>query len=528
MNGFRNEPHIDWTDPDNRVAMYGALTAMKQNFGKTYPIIIGDKEYRTSEVLFSFDPANKNIVGETYVANADFINKAKENVCKGRFHWAKISWEERTKLLLKTAEIVKRKKFILASLLVYEISKSWDEAMGEIEEAIDFLMLYACAALEYGKIIPRQSYVQAEFNSTQFIPRGITAAISTWNFPFSLSVEKIASSLAAGCPVLFKPAEQAPIIGWHAVQCFLEAGIPENVVAFLPGRGEAGNALVCLPSVTQISFTGSEKVGRLIEKNALESSGRFGLKTTDLEMGGNNSIIVCPSADLDEALAGIIRSKFSFNGQKCSALQRLILVGSRTDGWIQNFIRRLDLGSLNIGHPENPQNNMLTAVIDEEAAIRIKKTIDRFIQDEPKIPYIEKASAPKNGHFIRPIIFYDISDKLANHPAIQEEIFGPVLFILNVNTLQEAVATANSTRYGLTAGIYTGSNQETAYWMENIQAGNLYINRPIVGAMVDRQPFGGVKCSGKGKKVGQKNHLEFYLNEITVSANLLCRGLKTS
>lgn len=524
---FRNEPHIDWTNLENRKRMLEELKKRKLSNQRNYPIIVDGKAYTTEETLLSYDPANKNrLIGVTFQPDKLLIYCAEQSATHAGKAWRKLPWEKRAEYLLKTAEIIREKKFAMAALLVYEISKTWDEALGEIEEAIDFLELYARAALEYGKDLVRQPYIQAERNLTRFISRGTTAAISTWNFPFSLSVEKIAASLVAGCPVLFKPAEQAPIVGWYTVKYFLEAGIPPELISYLPGGKEVGNTLVTLPSVTQISFTGSEKVGRLIEKSALETSGKLGIKTSDLEMGGSNSMIICPSADLDEAMAGVIRSKFSFNGQKCSALQRLILVGSRADQWIKNFISRIFPGSFTIGHPENPENNLLTAVIDETAHQQIKERIQRISQRE--IYSMEKAFIPKDGWFVQPVIFYNIPPELYSHPDIQEEVFGPVLFILTAGSLDQALEIANSTRYGLTAGIYTGSTGDIEYFLEKIQAGNVYINRPIVGAMVDRQPFGGVKCSGKGKKVGTKEHLKFYLNEMTISQNLLSRGLKTS
>ena len=527
LNEFRNEPHIDWTNPDNRKRMLEALEKRKITCQKTYPIIVDGRGYITSEILSSYDPADKNrLVGVTFQPDKLLITCAEKSAEHAGQSWRKLPWEKRAEYLLKTAQIVREKKFEMAALLVYEISKTWDEALGEIEEAIDFLELYARAALKYGKDTTRQPYVQAECNLTRFRPRGTTAAISTWNFPFSLSVEKIAASLAAGCPVLFKPAEQAPIVGWHTTKYFLDAGISPELLAYLPGGKEVGNILITLPSVTQISFTGSEKVGRLIEKSALETSGKLGIKNSDLEMGGSNSLIICPSADLDEAMAGVIRSRFSFNGQKCSALQRLILVGSRDDQWIKNFISRISLGSLKIGHPENPENNLLTAVIDGAAHQRITERIQRISQKG--IDTIEKADIPKGGWFARPVVFYNLPWEFYGHPDIQEEVFGPVLFILNASSLDRALEIANSTRYGLTAGIYTGSTGDIDYFLEKIQAGNVYINRPIVGAMVDRQPFGGIKCSGKGKKVGTKEHLKFYLNEMTISQNLLSRGLKTS
>lgn len=525
-HGFINEPHIDWTLEANRKNMEEALLAVKSNFGKTYPIIINGRGFASSATLESFDPAREGILlGTTYSANDDLIFRAAEAALNSWYHWKKLDPQKRSEIILKTADIVSRKKFELASWLVYEISKPWDEAMGEIEEAVDFLRFYALLAEEYDKKTERQPWTRSEKNYTKYSPRGTTAAISSWNFPFSLLVEKIASSLMAGCPVLVKSAEQSPITGWLAVRCFLEAGVLPGMIAYLPGGAASGKAIISLDSITQITFTGSKEVGLLIAKAAAESS-KFGFKRVDLETGGNNAMIICQSADLDKALLDVMHSKFSFNGQKCSALQRLILVGDKKDKWISDFIERISIESLEIGHPENPEIT-ITALINKDAKNVFSQKIQKFKKTDSMLIYKERNDAFKGGAFVNPIIFYNIPDRLMTNEVLNEEIFGPALFVIYMPNIETAVKYVNAGEFGLTAGIHSELEEDINYFALNIRAGNIYIRRAMVGAKVDRQPFGGIKFSGMGNKVGTADRLKFYLDEVLVSKNLLSHGLLT-
>lgn len=523
---FVNEPHVDWALESNREKMRKALIAAKCNFGGIYPILIDGKECEGSIAIYSADPARKNrLLGLTFNADRGHVDGAVSIARSCWSGWKNLSGERRGEILFKAAEIMSDKKFKLAAFLVYEISKTWDEAVGEIEEAIDFTRLYAFAAAEYEKEIKRQPNLRCEKNYTKYISRGITAAISSWNFPFSLLVEKIASSLAAGCPILVKPAEQSPISGWHAARCFLEAGVPPGLVAYLPGGAETGKLLVELGLVTQVTFTGSKETGISIAKSAAGASFSCGFKRVDLETGGNNTMIICPSADLEKAAEDVIRSKFSFNGQKCSALQRLIIIGDFKDKRIAEFIEKLSVESLKIGHPENPEVTV-SALIDEDAQNSVNQKIKIFKDFSGGICFRESKSAPvKEGAFVNPIIFFNIPQPLASHEIVSEEIFGPALFVFCADNLIEAVKFANFSEFGLTAGIHSELDEEIDYFVENIKAGNIYVRRPIVGAVVDRQPFGGIKFSGMGRKIGAPERLEFYLDEVSVSKNLLSHGM---
>ena len=504
--GFKNEPQIDWTIETNRVTMLEALGTVANNCGE-YPFLIDGKAFRGEQKIESFDPAdNRRCVGIINVPSEEQIELAGKIALQAVVPNA----EKRIEILKIAASKLRDKKFELAAWIVYEVSKPWNEALAEINEAIDFCELYAIAAAAYMEKKKYQGWICAEENFIFWRSRGPTAAISTWNFPVSLSVEKIAASFAAGCPILYKPAEQSPVTGWKVVECFLESGVPENMLAYLPGRKEVGAALVKSPYISQITFTGSREVGEKIKREASRYPGKFGIKEVDAEMGGNNPIIVSTSAILDLAIKGIVESKFGFNGQKCSALQRLIVIGDRPE-LKQKLVEAA--ASLEFGHPENPRYRH-TALIDKEAFSRYNTGItdlERFRQ-----PVFKRYSLTQdNGWFVCPVIF----DGVPNH-RIQREIFGPALFILRTENFQEAVCIANDTDYALTAGVYTEYYSEIHYALEHLKAGNLYINRKITGAVVGRQPFGGFKYSGTGgKKVGLVERLEFFMVPVSTSIN---------
>jgi len=537
MREFRNEPHIDWSRKESILEMEKALGDVRRQFGKVYPAVIGGREYFTKNRLVSFDPAYNSFkagwevdcpnIGESFVSDVTLVDKALRSAFFAFTVWRREPINKRAEILKKVADVIRERKFFIAALLVYEISKTWDEAMAEVEEAIDFVNLYTMAAEEYSEFV-FQPHIRAERNFGKFVPRGITAAISTWNFPFALSVEKIVASLVAGCPILFKPAEQAFVTGWEVVRCFLDAGIRPELIAYLPGDGETGALLVKSPSITQISFTGSREVGLKILSVSQRTPGYDGLKRMDVEMGGNNASLVFESAIRDMAISDWIKSKFGFNGQKCSALQRGIIVGSSKDRWVREFIGRLAAAaeSLNMGHPQLPYN-YCTGLIDLDAYNRMREKLALLVKTFGKESVVCGGDdfPDMDGWFIKPTIFQISPEQMLHHPLIQEEIFGPVLFVCRVDDCESAIKLANSSEAALTAGIHTESKKEIDCFLESIQAGNIYVNRTITGALVGRQPFGGYKYSGLGDKVGSVHRLRFFMNEVSVSINLERHGM---
>lgn len=537
MKEFRNEPHIDWSRKENISEMEKALREVRRQFGRVYPAVIGGKEYTAKRKLVSFDPAFNSFqagweincpnVGESFISDDTLVNKALQSALLAFSLWRHEPISKRAEILKKVANTIRERKFFIAAWLVYEVSKTWDEAIAEVEEAIDFVNLYTEAASEYSEL-SFQPFIRAEKNFGKFVPRGITAAISTWNFPFALSVEKIVASLVAGCPVLFKPAEQAFVIGWEVVRCFLDAGVPQELIAYLPGDGETGALLVKSPFVNQISFTGSKEVGLRILRVAQQTPGFDGPKRVDVEMGGNNASLVFESAIRDMAIADWIKSKFGFNGQKCSALQRGIIVGSPKNRWVREFISRLGEAaeSLNMGHPQFSENSC-TGLIDLDAYNRMREKMVMLVKTLGKESVICGGDdfPEMEGWFINPTIFQVSPEQMLRHPLIKEEIFGPVLFVCRVDDFESAIKLANSSDAALTAGIHTESKTEIDCFLESIQAGNIYVNRTITGALVGRQPFGGYKYSGLGDKVGSVHRLRFFMNEVSVSINLERHGM---
>jgi len=510
---FQNEPHINWTNQVSIKDMRKALKKVKKTFGKVYPIMISGKAHHMpdSQRFNSYNPAKKEecVVGVTYEANRELVEHAGKVACSTGNVWTGLNAITRTEILLKAAEVVRRRKFILASYIIYEVGKSWSEAMAEVEEAIDFIELYARSILDYSGPALLQPWIHSERNSIEWIPRGTTAAICPWNFPIALAVEPIAASLAAGCPVLFKPAEQSPVCGFQVMKCFLDAGVPSGMIAYLPGHGTTGDMIVRSKHIAQVCFTGSKEVGDKVMVAAKSTPSLFGSKEAACEMGSNNPMILCETADVDQALKDWIQSAFSYGGEKCSKGQRGIIVTEDPEApWVRTFEKRLldAARSLNIGPTEDPQYQY-GPLIDKKAYIDMNSRIDIFK------PLTRDCVAgfrnDSTGWFIGPSIFIGLSH---DHPFVRKEIFGPVLFIFYASTIKEAVTLANSSDYELlTAGIHTYLKSEQLYFMKNMRAGNKYVNKPIVGAIVGRQPF------GHAAKIGLARRIEFFMKQEVVS-----------
>ncbi|MBI2063485.1 MAG: aldehyde dehydrogenase family protein [Candidatus Yanofskybacteria bacterium] len=234
-NIFRNIAHINWRVKDNREKMEEALVSVQKTLGRVCPPMINGEQFPLSQKrIFSYDPASLEVTCETCESGEALVQKAEQAAQRAFESRALHDVEKRVTLLRRVAEIVHERMFDIAALMVYEVSKPWNEALAEVEEGIDFLNLYATAAEQtFLKSHEHQPWIKAEKNTLVYTPRGVTAAISAWNFPFALSLEKIAASIAAGCPVLFKPAEQSPSVGYEAVKCFLDASVPPEYVAFL-------------------------------------------------------------------------------------------------------------------------------------------------------------------------------------------------------------------------------------------------------------------------------------------------------
>jgi RHH-type proline utilization regulon transcriptional repressor/proline dehydrogenase/delta 1-pyrroline-5-carboxylate dehydrogenase len=359
--------------------------------------------------------------------------------------------------------------------------------------------------------------VPGETNRYHYQPRGITLVIAPWNFSIAIPTGMTVASLVAGNCTLLKPAEFSTVVASKIAEILIAAGVPEGVFQFIPGKGSTvGSHLVKHKDVNTIVFTGSKEVGCQIYADAsVLQPGQKHLKRVIAEMGGKNGIIVDESADLDEAVAGVVHSAFGYSGQKCSACSRAIVVERCYDRFVERLIEATR--SLHIGDAALP-STAVGPVIDASAAKKIREYIE-IGKKEAQVAL--EMPVPKEGYFVGPVIFTDVSP---NATIAQEEIFGPVLSVIRVRDFDEALQVANDTNYALTGGLYSRTPSHIDRAKEEFEVGNLYINRGITGSIIARQPFGGFKLSGVGSKAGGPDYLLQFLEPRTVTENIQRQG----
>jgi RHH-type transcriptional regulator, proline utilization regulon repressor / proline dehydrogenase / delta 1-pyrroline-5-carboxylate dehydrogenase len=517
MQEFNNEPPLDFALPENRKRMNDALAAWRKEMGRTYPIVIGKKEYKTERLIIRENPSQKTeILGRICAASLKEAELAVTTAKEASKTWAKTKPEERAKLVDKLADLIHQNKFRLAALEVLEVGKNWHEADGDIGETIDFCRYYALEMKKLGQ--PRKmGHAPGEASFFQYQPRGVSLVIAPWNFPLAILTGMVAASLVTGNTVIMKPAEQSSLVAFELQRLATEAGFPAGVLTYLPGYGEdIGDYLVEHKDVHMIAFTGSKEVGLgILRKGSVVGPGQQHVKRIIAEMGGKNAIIVDSDADLDEAVAGLLYSAFGFQGQKCSACSRAIVLEPIYDRFLERLTEAAK--SLQVGPSENPRS-FVGPVVDNEAYTRILKAIENA-KSEAKLVY--QGTAPTDGYYIAPTIFADVDP---NSNLAQKEIFGPVLGVIKAKDLDDALKIANSTEFALTGGFYSRSPANIEKVRDGFECGNLYINRGCTGALVERHPFGGFKLSGVGSKTGGPGYLEQFMEPRVVTENTMRRG----
>jgi RHH-type proline utilization regulon transcriptional repressor/proline dehydrogenase/delta 1-pyrroline-5-carboxylate dehydrogenase len=517
--GFRNEPHTDFTRAQERERVRAALGSIRPKLGRKHPLIINNRPVETTDWTPSLNPANQQeVIGYSARASIAHAEAALEAARAAQGKWARAGAVHRADLLHKLAELMRRDKAELTALEILEAGKNWTEADADVAEAIDFCDFYAAAMRELGAP-KRTQFVAGETNFQHWLPRGVGVVISPWNFPLAILTGMMSAAVVAGNAVIIKPSDQTPVIAARLMDLVIEAGFPAGVINLVTGRGsEVGNHLVAHPRVDFIAFTGSMEVGLKIWETAGRTlPGQANLKKVVCEMGGKNALIIDSDADLDEAVTGAVQSAFGYNGQKCSALSRLIVLENNYEKFLQRLIAAT--ASLRIGPAEDP-GNVIGPVIDRNARQRILAMIEAG-RSEAALAWQGKVPDDPNTCFVPPTIFTDVP------PAsrlFQEEIFGPVLSVTRAKDFDHAIALANDSRFALTGGIYSRSPVNIERAKAELVCGNLYINRPITGAIVGRHPFGGFKMSGGGTKAGGVEYLQNFLVPRAVSENCLRRG----
>jgi RHH-type proline utilization regulon transcriptional repressor/proline dehydrogenase/delta 1-pyrroline-5-carboxylate dehydrogenase len=517
-DAYENASLVNFVYKENQEQMRVALRKMRAQLGKKYPLIINAEKIWTGKTIASINPSSpEEIVGHVTEAGIPEAERAVEAARVAFEKWSRTPFEERARLLERAAAIMQRRRYELSALEVFEVGKPWAEADGDIREAMDFCLFYAQQMRLIGH--PRLTqHVPGEESYQHYWPRGVALVIAPWNFPMAILCGMTSAALATGNTVIIKPAEQGAVVAAMLMEIFEEAGVPPGVLSFLPGKGSViGAHLVDHKDVDLIAFTGSREVGLKIWESAGQTRpGQRQLKHVVCEMGGKNAIIIDSDADLDEAIVDSIYSAFGYQGQKCSALSRLIVLEDNYRRVMQRLLSAA--ASLRVGNPEEP-GITVGPVIDEAAYQRIQNYIG-IGKSEATLAF-QRRDVPPQGYFIPPTIFVDVTPEMQ---IAREEIFGPVLSVIKARDLDEAIAVANGTDYALTAGFFSRSPANIERAKAEIVAGNVYINRSCTGAVVGRHPFGGFKMSGGGTKAGGADYLLQFLLPRVVTENITRHG----
>lgn len=508
---FKNEALTDFTRAENRQAQMEALEQVKSELGQTYPLIIGGEKIINEATFASVNPSQPGqVIGYFALASVEQADEAVKAAAAAFETWKRVAAEERAGYLFAAADLLKQRRFHVNAWMIYEVGKSWVEADGDTAEAIDFLEFYAREMVRLAEDHPLVR-IEGEDNRLVYIPLGVGAVIPPWNFPAAIMVGMTSASFVTGNAVVLKPASTSPMIAWQFMRILEDVGLPAGVVNFLTGSGSIiGDALIEHPMVRFIAFTGSRDVGlRINQLAAKPHQGQLWLKRAVLEMGGKDAVVVDETADLDAAAEGIVASAFGFQGQKCSAGSRAIIVDQVYDQVLQKVIEKTK--QLSVGDVTKPETYM-GPVVDENAMQKITGYID-IGKKEGRLVAGGGHHGP--GYFIEPTVFADVDP----HARIaQEEVFGPVLAVIKAKDFDDALHIANDTEYGLTGSLYSRDQQRIERAKEEYHVGNLYFNRKSTGALVGVHPFGGFNMSGTDSKAGGGDYLLLFTQAKAISA----------
>ncbi len=518
---FLNEPETNFSFVENQKAMKDAISKVQQMLNREYPLVINGLEKKSTDIIPSVNPSKPSeIVGRIHFASKEQANEAIESAARAFEKWSRTPPKERANCLHRCAEIMRSRKLELAAWEILECGKNWQGADANICEAIDYLDYYARETEFLAEKNLLGGDIPGETNHYFYEPRGVAVIISPWNFPLAILTGMSSAALVTGNTVVFKPSGQSSVIGAKLMEIYKEGGIPAGAVNYLPGRGSViGDFIVSHPKVAVIAFTGSMEVGLRINKLASEvKEGQNFVKKVITEMGGKNAVIVDATADIDEAVKGVVTSAFGYQGQKCSACSRVIVFDNIYDRFLNRLVEATK--SIIVGRPEEPETFM-GPLIDKSAKENTLKYIEIGKKEAKLVLEMEVPKELQDGYYVAPVIFGDVPP---NSRIAQEEIFAPVLSVMKVRDINEALKIANSTRFALTGGLFSRTPEHIELIKRGFKVGNLYINRKITGAIVSRQPFGGFKMSGIGSKAGGYDYLQQFLLPRTITENTMRHG----
>lgn len=496
--GFVRMAEARWFDPVFCETFEAALASTRREWGRSYPLVLGADEVATEEWLDVHSPSHPNTtpIARVPLADAETARRAATLVRRGVERWVRRPLTERLTTLRRAADHLEARAHEFAAYVVHEGGRDRDGAYAEVVEAVDYLRFSA----------DRAERLYADFGGV-VAPRGVVAVIPPWNFSLAIPCGMTAAALAVGNGVVLKPAGPTPVVAHHLVALLHEAGVPRDVLVWLPGRGgEAGQALVESPDVAMVAFTGSRAVGTQLH---LDVARAHPPKALVAEMGGKNPVLVFADADLDEAVEGILRSAFGHAGQKCSTASRVLVaapVFERLRDRLVEAARSLAVG------PADAAGTQVNPIIDRAAWERLDGAAG-VAREECEVLLDRFEAAP--GTLERgPLIVATTAVRAPVLHTFTEELFGPILVLIPFADEAEAVRLANATEYALTASVFSRSPRTIARVARAIEAGTVYVNRGTTGARVAIEPFGGMRMSGTGPKAGSDEYLWAFVRRL--------------
>jgi RHH-type proline utilization regulon transcriptional repressor/proline dehydrogenase/delta 1-pyrroline-5-carboxylate dehydrogenase len=501
-----NSRGVEFGDRRALAALLDDIGAARRK-GEARPSVAGGKAPR--DVVSPIDGA---VIGRVVEADEPAARAMMARAASAFPSWSKTPVETRAQMLDRAADLLERRRGLFISLLQDEAGKTLDDALAELREAADLCRYYAAQA----RLVCREAPLPGptgEDNRLRHEARGVFICISPWNFPLAIFLGQIAAALATGNAVVAKPAEQTPLVAARAVEALLEAGVPRGALQLAPGAGEVGAALVSDPRTAGVVFTGSVEVAQLINRSLAARDGA--LAPLIAETGGVNAMIVDSTALIEQVVDDVLVSAFRSAGQRCSALRLLCLQQEIAADCLSALAGAA--AELRIGDPRELGVHV-GPVIDEEA----KEKLDSYLarrKAEGRVVYA--AEAPRQGTFVAPHIV-----RLARASDLREEIFGPVLHVATwrAEEFDALIAGIAASGYGLTMGLQTRIESRMRDVAAKAPAGNIYVNRNMIGAVVGSQPFGGFGLSGTGPKAGGPDYLRRFLRETTVTVNTASMG----
>jgi len=511
----RNSRGINFASESEQTELAGQMAEFRERRWKAAPI--GGDGLASGETVEARSPANRgDAVGSVTVADPAAAKAAVENARRAQPDWDSTPADQRAGCLERVADLLEQNRAELMALCVREAGKTLIDGINEVREAADFCRYYAQQARRHFAQPEVMDGPTGEHNEMSLHGKGVFVCISPWNFPVAIFTGQVAAALASGNAAIAKPAEQTPLLAARTIELFYEAGIPKGVLQMLPGDGRVGAALTADPRIAGVAFTGSTETARAINRKLAEREGP--IATLIAETGGQNAMIVDSSALAEQVVRDVIHSSFLSAGQRCSALRVLYIQRDVADRILEMLAGAMQ--ELAVGWPGRLATD-IGPVIDQAQLEMLQRHDERMQRDAKPIARVPDPADAGEGFWFAPRAF-----ELESIGQLEGEVFGPILHVVRYRArdLDRVIDEINATGYGLTVGCHSRIDKVQQHVINNVHAGNAYVNRNMTGAVVGVQPFGGEGLSGTGPKAGGPNYLQRFAVERTRTINTAAVG----